>query len=402
MDNADKNQHGSSFQQSIEYFIIDLCGEKGIRSLSRNKRLGYDGYDPKQFYIAYEISFQDDTKWAAYTTTSMRDRFKGQLWDAYNVKQIDEQIEAALLVYPDSISDEEKKAFQSKSNAIENEEYYSYIDYVVSESKFQAMLEEKAMDSAGLSSGVKGDHRGKRFEQLVVTTMENQGNLDIYKGASVNRETGYSFDLFKLIIEAKMINPEQVQTIHATRDIPLLPSGGNGKTDVIVYYKMADGTTVDQKISCKRTLADKVSVNQYPAKEIIRILKIPEQSELAKAICIHEECGSGKAIRDKYGSSGLEFVRSSIENSLTQKQLRTLTKWVISGYGADSPDINCSDWILIRKGTSAELIDSIFSVEEYVDTLLNEEPLQMGTPFEWTFASGQRGKSIQFKMKTSH
>ena len=42
MGNADKNQHGSSFQQSIEYFIVDLCGKKGVRGLSRNKRLGYD------------------------------------------------------------------------------------------------------------------------------------------------------------------------------------------------------------------------------------------------------------------------------------------------------------------------------------------------------------------------
>ena len=113
-----------------------------------------------------------------------------------------------------------RKRFQSKSNAIENEEYYSYIDYVVSESKFQAMLEEKAMDSAGLSVASKAIIEGKRFEQLVVTTMENQGNLDIYKGVSVNRETGYSFDLFKLIIEAKIINPEQVQKIHADKRHP--------------------------------------------------------------------------------------------------------------------------------------------------------------------------------------
>lgn len=402
MGNFEKHQHGKSFQESLEYFIINLNSTKELCNLTVEKRLGYEEYDPKQFYIPYEITFSDDTVWAVYSTTSMRDRFKGQLLDAYNVKQLDERIECAYLVYPDSISEKERKAFESKAKSIENGTYYSYIDHIVSESEFQLLLEEKAMDSAGLSNGVQGDRRGRSFERLIVDVMRHDGNLARLKNGSASNESGYSYNLFTLIVNALNIETSMIESIDATNKIPQLPSGGSGKTDVVVYYRMTNGDEIEQKISCKRTLKDKVSVNQYSAKEILRVLGKDDNSDVAKAIKMFEECGSGSALKDKYGSNGLEFVKKSIETGLSKEDLYRLTKWVVSGYGADNPSINCADWILIRKGHGSDCFDQFFSTDDYVNILLNEEPLQMGTPFDWTFASGQRGKSIQFKMKTSH
>lgn len=402
MSNSDKNQHGRSFQESIEHFIVDLNGTKELCSLKVEQRLGYEGYNPKQFYIPYELTFSDNTVWAVYSTTSMRDRFKGQLWDAYNAKQLDDRIEYACLVYPDSISEKERKAFESKAESIDSGTYYSYIDFIVPESEFQLMLEEKAMSSAGLSSGVQGDRRGKSFERLVVSVMEHNGNLERLKAGSSSNESGYSFTLFKMTVDAMGLDASQISSISATNDIPSLPSGGPGKTDVVVRYTMQDGSTIEQKISCKRTLRDKVSVNQYSSQDIIRVLKKDDESDVAKAIRMYEECGSGSALKDRYGTNGLEFVKSAIESGLSRDDLYVLTKWVVGGHGANSPDINCADWILIRKGSRSDYTDKIYSIEEYVNILLDEEPLQMGTPFDWTFASGQRGRSIQFKMKTTH
>lgn len=402
MSNSEKNQHGRSFQESIECFIVSLNSSKQLCDLEVNKRLGYEEYDLTQFYIPYEITFLDDTVWAVYSTTSMRDRFKGQLWDAYNAKQIDERIEYAFLVYPDSISEKERKAFESKALSIDSGSYYSYIDFIVSESDFQLLLEEKAMSSAGLSSGVQGDRRGRNFERLVVNAMEHEGNLLRIKHGSSSNESGYSFTLFKKIAEALEIDFSEVISINATNKIPSLPSGGPGKTDVVVCYHMSNGEEIEQKISCKRTLKDKVSVNQYSANEILRVLGIDGESDVGRAIKMYEECGSGSALKDRYGTSGFEFVRNAIETELSRDDLYKLTKWVVSGYGAESPDINCADWILIRRGRDSECVDQLYGIEEYVNMLLNEEPLQMGTPFDWTFASGQRGKSIQFKMRTNH
>lgn len=402
MSNTEKNRHGHSFQESIEHFIINLNSNKTICDLETNKRLGYNDYNPEQFYIPYEITFSDNTIWAVYSTTSMRDRFKGQLWDAYNVKQLDSRIEFAYLVYPDSVSDKERKAFENKAEAIKDGLYYSYIDYIVSETEFQSLLEEKAMEAAGLSSGVKGDRRGRTFERLIVSIMQHPGNLTRLKTDSSSSEAGYSYTLFEMIVSALDIDISQIISIRATNEIPVLPSGGSGKTDVVVYYQMVDDEIIKQKISCKKTSRDKVSVSQYSANDILRVLDISDDTNIAQAIRMHEECGSGSALKDKYGTSGLEFVKNSIETGLDQEALYKLTKWVVSGYGADSPDINCADWILIRKGHGPDFVDRFYSVEDYVTTLLNETPLQMGTPFDWTFASGQRGKSIQFKMRSSH
>ena len=196
MSNSDKNRHGKSFQESIEYFIVGLNSKQELCKLEANKRLGYAGYDPEQFYIPYEIEFQDGTTWAVYSTTSMRDRFKCQLWDAYNLKQIDDRIEYAWLVYPDSINEKERKAFQGKAKAIEGGCYYSSIDFIAPESEFQSSLEEKAMLSAGLSSGVRGDRRGRMFESHVVKVMNDVKNLSLAKGASKGVESGYFYSMF--------------------------------------------------------------------------------------------------------------------------------------------------------------------------------------------------------------
>lgn len=402
MSNSDKHQHGRTFQESIEHYVVSLNSRKPICELTTNKRLGYDEYDNDQFYIPYAIKFNDETIWAVYSTTSMRDRFKGQLWDAYNAKQIEKRIESAFLVYPDSISEKEERAFRSRAESIESGRFFSYIDDIVPESEFQVMLQEKAMESAGLSGGVKGDLRGRMFEGHVVETMTNRGNLEIFKGESINTESGYSYALFSQIAGSYGLPAEYIAEIKATSDIPLLPSGGPGKTDVIVNYICIDDKVRTQKISCKRSLKDKVSVNQYSAEEIIRVLAIDPNGDLARAIELFQECGSGSMLKDRYGSHGLDFVRSTIERDLSGEALKTLTKWVVSGYGAGSPDINCADWILIRKGSGSTYTDKIYNVDKYIELLLNEEPLQMGTPFEWTFASGQRGKSIQFKMRIKH
>lgn len=402
MGNSEKYQHGKSFQESIEHFVLSLNTDKKLCRLEVGKRLGYEAFDSEQFYIPYEITFQDDTTWAVYSTTSMRDRFKCQLWDAYNVKQIDSRIECAWLVYPDSVSEREKKHFLGKAKAIDDGVYYSSVDSIASETEFQLALEEKAMLSAGLSGGVRGDRRGKRFEKLVETAMNHNGNLSLLKKGIASFEAGYAFALFEIIVRASGVDVDRISCISATSDIPLLPSGGLGKTDVVVSYRMSDGGVAEQKISCKRTLKDKISVSQYPAEEILRVLAIADGDDVAKAILMYQECGSGKALKEKYGTSGYEFVLNSIEQGLTREDLYTLTRWVVGGYGADSPDVNCADYILIRRGSELECTDSIYGIEEYVKMLLDEEPLQMGTPFDWTFASGQRGKSIQFKMRVSH
>ena len=89
MSNSDRTEHGKNAQDGLEA-VIQHCLELGyIKSIVSNYRVGLNGYsDDQQFYAPFLIELPDGKKWAIYSTTSMRDRFKGQLWDAHFLKKI--------------------------------------------------------------------------------------------------------------------------------------------------------------------------------------------------------------------------------------------------------------------------------------------------------------------------
>lgn len=90
------------------------------------------------------------------------------------------------------------------------------------------------------------------------------------------------------------------------------------------------------------------------------------------------------------------------ENSLALRSelkphLEKLVRWVIGGYGGKVQNqLQLADYILI----SDEKDIFIHTLEEYTQMLLKPENVShFGTPFQWTFASGIKGKDIQLKCK---
>ena len=134
-DNTDKNIHGTCARTSLRT-IISNCGGSRL-SYIEGYFAGYAGFDPKQFYAAYLITFSDNDKWIVYSTTSLRDRIKCQQWDAMNLKQIDSTIKSAILVgYPEKEIEAEKfKKYGKKINNPEGQ--YSALDYVISANDFR-------------------------------------------------------------------------------------------------------------------------------------------------------------------------------------------------------------------------------------------------------------------------
>ena len=79
--------------------------------------------------------------------------------------------------------------------------------------------------------------------------------------------------------------------------------------------------------------------------------------------------------------------------------VRRLCEWVVSGqHGEYSTEDQIADYVLAfnQKNDAMEL----FTASEYIERMLAEKHGQFGTPFQWTYASGSRGKSIQLKMPT--
>ena len=109
--NSDKNKRGNSLKRVMAY-MMRLCEELGyISSFEEGYTIGMPGYtDQNQFKASYRIEFTDDTEWIVYTTTSLRERIKEQYWDSYHIKNLNQQITEAYLVYPDGLEVSDRRS----------------------------------------------------------------------------------------------------------------------------------------------------------------------------------------------------------------------------------------------------------------------------------------------------
>ena len=74
-----------------------------------------------------------------------------------------------------------------------------------------------------------------------------------------------------------------------------------------------------------------------------------------------------------------------------------LAIWAYGGIGGEGDsNTQWANYIITFKNETSEL--SVIKLEDYVSAILVVDG-QFGTPFTWTFASKQKGKSIQLKGK---
>ena len=197
--NAEKQQHGQSAQNSLEN-ILKRCLSTGyLKQIYNNYRTGKDGYSNKsQFYAPFLIEFHNDTKWALFTTTSMRtDRIKGQQWDALNLKEIDKNITYVYLVYPDGLSTKENNSFIQQNNKYIKHKEYSAINAIVSQDQIFNMIESYALKD--LSNGKIKDIQGNNFENRIADILSYSQNLYKWKN-HIDTIEGMHFDIFQNII----------------------------------------------------------------------------------------------------------------------------------------------------------------------------------------------------------
>ena len=85
------------------------------------------------------------------------------------------------------------------------------------------------------------------------------------------------------------------------------------------------------------------------------------------------------------------------KNIKLHPHLGKLCKWVLGGFGmACKSQIQCANFLVVYNPCDEYF--AIHSVDDYTKLLLERRPLAFGTPFAWTYASKQRGKSIQLKV----
>ena len=389
--NSDKSIHGRSAQGSLAG-ILHRCIDKGyIIQVTSDYRIGKEGYaNDKQFYAPFLIVFEDESKWAIFSTTSLRtDRVKGQQWDALNLKEIDPLIVKVYLVYPDGLSQKDRDLFLKQNEKYVNRIEYSEIDAVVSQDEIVNLIEDYALRNK--TQGQKKDIQGNSFESRVADVLSFKTNLEKWKNDDDTIE-GMHFEIFKSIVNCFGINKEKTESISATCDkkvIGRLPSGGNPKTDVLAEVINLDGSSQKYTISCKRSSEKSVSVHQYNADAFADVLD-KDNPRLRRLLQYFQACGS----KEKFG----EENSNELEKELSP-YVEKLSMWVLGGQGGDgNPLTQNAEYILTYDNNGKNA--TIHRVEDYCHMLIESNVTGFfGTPFSWTYPSKRRGKDIQLKCK---
>lgn len=389
--NADKARHGKSAKDSLAN-ILKRCVDTGyLVQIITEYRIGKEGYDnDKQFYAPFLVIFDDESKWALFTTTSMRtDRIKGQQWDAVNLRAIDPLITRVYLVYSDGTSDNIKKEFVRQNKKYQDNEEYSAIDAIVSQDELNNLIEAYAIRNK--SSGQIKDIQGSSFENRVADILSFEPNLEKWKSGSKTIE-GMYFDIFKSIAECFRLEKMAVKRISATSDkrqIGRLPSGGNPKTDVLVTVIYEDDAQEYFTISCKRSSDKNVSIHQYSADKFADVLD-KGNSRLRRLLNYFQKCGN---LRD-FGSENQEEL-----TEMLAPYAEKLALWALGGQGGDgNPKTQNAGFILTYDNNDGS--SAISSVEDYYHHLVDKGISgHFGTPFSWTYPSKRKGQDIQLKCR---
>lgn len=383
-DNQDKMQHGKNGIESVGQMLDSLMNADYLVNVVHPYRIGDPDYDVDQFYFQYLIEFHDNKQWILHHTTSIKDRIAEQQWNSEHIKRLNENVEKAYVIVPDDMEERQKKIAESYNKKIQEKRIYSALDGVIQFNDAYHLIEHRASETMGF--GQYKAKLGLHFEQKLVDCLNNSQNLSKWQGIS-QLEVGYLYPLFKDILATFKLEQKGITSINATSNIPKLSTGGMPKTDVLVTIETPEGI-LDYTISCKRSTAKSVSVHEYTADAFCQVLN-PNDNELHSLLVEFQNVG---------GVMSMDAVDAARLTEKLSAYKYELCKWVIAGIGGEgNPDLQWAKYIIIVDDNTNEY--RIRTVDEYISEIVDHVKGQLGTPFQWTYPSGGKGKRIQLKCK---
>lgn len=395
LDQFMRNFRGNEHQKLIQSLLVILQSRGYITSFefySKSKRFGYKT-KKKQFYFPFFIKFNDSQKWIIQSSTSYpRERMNGYQWNSLHLKNIDENIRKALVIYPDTMKQNEIHQCIRYNKDIQENNIESAIDGVISFADLYILLEQKAFEN--LETGALKDKQGKAFEKWLVDILSHPANREIWNGKR-SEDLGFNYPYFEKILTCFGISKgEKIYYIHATDNIPNLPpapgkkKGGRPKTDVLVEIQKSIYEPKQKfTISSKRSSKEWVSIHQYSADTYINVLGIQEE-ELIEALFALQSAGAPTQINEKYQEILIREL---------PKYHVPLAKWAYSGIGGEGdPEIHWARYFTVYKNETKEL--EVYNLDEYIEKILKDVEGQFGSPFNFTY-TGERGTNIQLRGK---
>lgn len=240
-----------------------------------------------------------------------------------------------------------------------------------------------------LSFGILQDKLGDVYENFVVQTLENREYVFNFQNSNI--VNNWEYQLFVNVMTGYNILPDEIEKIKATDPVPVRLTHGLSKTDVI----MTINDLKKYPISVKQSTAKKVAFAEFDVDTIIKEVGITDK-ELIRLLTKHQTDASAK-----------KFTKEEKE-TLTKKLkpiARKFVRWVITGSPDVSNDIRIPTMIVkfdINKADNKLKSYKVFNIEDYIDSIMldkngNVKKGGFGTGLSWTYATGSKGRKIQFK-----
>lgn len=262
---------------------------------------------------------------------------------------------------------------------------------------------------ANLPFGIVHDKLGDVYEKYCVEILENPQFLTMAKTGNCYTDQEYKIFLELLAINGigTLSDIFNIKEIKASDPIPPRMSHGLSKTDVIMKVIYNDGTYKRFPISCKQSTVPKVAFAEFDVDTICREIGITE--------------GRLKYLMEKHqrDASAINFTAAEKQElaTLLRPIARNFVRWVVTGSPVEAPDNICIPTSIIkfdlRKPRDRYNIDvengdfsfqnyKVYTIDQYIDTIMlnkkgNIKPGGFGTGLSWTYATGSKGKKIQFK-----
>ena len=240
-----------------------------------------------------------------------------------------------------------------------------------------------------LSFGVLQDKLGDVYEKFVVNVLENKSYLSSYNNDTICED--WEYELFAQVMNGYNINKDFVKNITAADPVPVRMSHGLSKTDVI----MTVNDSIKYPISIKQSTARKVAFAEFDVNTIVKEVGITDP-ELIRLLNKHQEDASAKNFTSEEKETLKEKLRPIARN---------FVRWVITGSPIISDDIRIPTMIIkfdINKSDNSLKSYKVYNIEDYIDEIMYDKNGNLkkggfGTGLSWTYATGSKGKKIQFK-----
>ena len=244
-----------------------------------------------------------------------------------------------------------------------------------------------------LVHGAREDKMGDAIEDYCVSILNSTEILNKYKTNCINTNDTDEFIFYNTLSKIP-VDKNKIIKIFATRDIEHRFTGGNPKTDMIIEIHCADSRVIPVPISIKSSTVSKVAMAEFDVDTIVREVGIRE-AELKNLLLKHQVDASAK-----------NFTAEEKEKlyELLIPYARKFVRWVLAGSPVESEDLRFPVLMIKFALTKTDEIKDInvYSIEEYVDSVMldknhNIKKGGFGTGLSWTYATGSKGRKIQFK-----